>query len=74
MVLFGLEPTACDSFYFKSLKSLRFYLSTPEAKRLQKSSLLKPFLKVSAFIGVFGRFRMIGENTSKRIRFQTEAH
>ena len=57
---------ACDAFNVNVLKRLRFHLSTLETERFQTSPLLKPFSKVSVFIGVFGRFRM--DDTRNRIK------
>ena len=62
-------------FFVTVFKSLRFHLSTIETMRFQTSSLLKPFSKVSVFIGAFGRLVWtIGENASKSMLFQTKTH
>ena len=49
---------ACDTIYVTVFKSRHFHLSTLETKRFENdaSPLLKPFSKVSVFIGVFRSF------------------
>ena len=58
-------------FFVNVFKTLRFHLSTLERSvfkrmRFQKSPLLRPFMKVSVFIGVSGLFSV--DDRQKRIK------